>query len=75
MTWRLFLSQGDDGSQAASSGNALIWGKPFLGFVADNFLPLGSNVKLMVPTLILYIFELSWYICLYIYLFLVAIED
>ncbi|RVW94241.1 hypothetical protein CK203_034794 [Vitis vinifera] len=33
-------AQGDDASQAASSGKALIWAKPLLSFVADNFLPL-----------------------------------
>lgn len=60
----IVLFQGDDASQAASSGKALIWAKPLLSFVADNFLPLGSNVTLMVQTLILYILELScYYIC------------
>lgn len=60
----IVLFQGDDASQAASLGKALIWAKPLLSFVADNFLPLGSHVTLMVQTLILYVLELScYYIC------------
>lgn len=48
-------AQGDDASQAASSGKALIWAKPLLSFVADNFLPLalvsGVALGLANPTL------------------------
>ncbi|XP_034703159.1 probable sodium/metabolite cotransporter BASS4, chloroplastic isoform X2 [Vitis riparia] len=48
-------AQGDDASQATSSGKALTWAKPLLSFVADNFLPLalvsGVALGLANPTL------------------------
>ncbi|KAJ9684915.1 hypothetical protein PVL29_017080 [Vitis rotundifolia] len=48
-------AQGDDASQSASSRKALIWAKPLLSFVADNFLPLalvsGVALGLANPTL------------------------
>ncbi|KAL6327128.1 hypothetical protein AAG906_014946 [Vitis piasezkii] len=52
-----FLSSSSsyDACQAASSGKALIWAKPLLSFVADNFLPLalvsGVALGLANPTL------------------------